>query len=83
VYPVESQFEKFDAETLAFLWYVLFQNHPPLERKKNIFVNSQIFGRVVKFGKCGRLNFKLVSYLSQSVKIFFFPIVFIPVVSKM
>jgi len=44
VYPI-------DAETLASSWYELFENHPPFERN-NIFVNSQIFGRVVKFGKC-------------------------------
>ena len=47
-----TKFENFDAETLAFLWYVLFENHPSLEGDNN-FVNSQIFERVVKFGKCG------------------------------
>jgi len=48
-----TKFENFDAETLAFFfWYVLFENFPSLEGNNN-FVNSQIFGRVVKFGKCG------------------------------
>ena len=47
-----TKFENFDAETLAFFWYVLFENHPSLEGKNN-FVNSQIFRRVVKLGKCG------------------------------
>ena len=46
------KFENFEAETLAFFWYVLYENHPTLEVNNN-FVNSQIFGRVVKFGKCG------------------------------
>jgi len=36
---------------LAFFWYVLFENHPSLEGKNN-FINSQIIGRAVKFGKC-------------------------------
>ena len=26
-----TKFENFDAETLAFFWYVLFENHPSLE----------------------------------------------------
>jgi len=47
-----TKFENFDAETLAFFWYVLFENHPSLEGNNN-FVNSQIIGRVVTFGKCG------------------------------
>ena len=47
----DTEFENFDAEMLAFLWYVLFENHPSFEGNNN-FVNSQIFGRVVKFGKC-------------------------------
>jgi len=46
-----TKFEHFDAETLAFFWYVLFENHPPFEGNNN-FVNSHMFGRVVKFGKC-------------------------------
>jgi len=46
-----TKFENFDDETLAFIiWYVLFENHPSLEGNNN-FVNSQIFGRVVEFGK--------------------------------
>jgi hypothetical protein len=36
---------------LAFLWYVLAENDPSFEGN-NIFANTQIFGRVVKFGKC-------------------------------
>jgi ribosomal protein L31 len=56
-----TKFENVDAETLAFLWYVLFENHPAFEGN-NKFVNSQIFGRVVKFGKCAIQNFKQVSY---------------------
>ena len=47
-----TKFENFDAETLAFFWYVLFENHSSLEGNNN-FINSQIFGRVLKFGKCG------------------------------
>jgi len=47
-----TKIEKFDAEMLAFFWYVLFENHPSLEGNNN-FVNSLIFGRVAKFGKCG------------------------------
>ena len=43
--------ENFDAETLAVFWYGLIENHPSLEGNNN-FVNSQIFGRVVKSGKC-------------------------------
>ena len=77
-----TKFENFDVETLAFLWYVLFENHPPFEGN-NKFVNSQIFRRVVKFGKCASQNFKQVSYLLQSVQIFVCPIRFIPVVTKM
>ena len=46
-----TKFENFDAEMLALLWYVLFENHPFFEGNSN-FVNCQIFGRVVKFGKC-------------------------------
>ena len=76
-----TKLENFDAETLVFLWYVLFENHPPFEGKSN-FVNSQIFRRVVKFGKCAIQNFKQVSYLPQSVKIFVCPLRFIPVVRK-
>jgi hypothetical protein len=58
-------FENFDAETLAFLWYELFENHPPFVGNSN-FVNSHIFGRVVKFGKGVIYNFKQVSYLGCS-----------------
>ena len=47
-----TNFGIFDAGTLAFFWYVLFQSHPSLEGN-NKFVNSQIFGRVIRFGKCG------------------------------
>jgi ribosomal protein L31 len=36
---------------LAFLWYVLAENHPSFEGKNN-FVKRQIFGRVVKFEIC-------------------------------
>jgi len=36
---------------LALLRYVLSENHPSFEGNNN-FVNSQIFGRVVKFGMC-------------------------------
>ena len=46
-----TKFEHFDAEMLAFFWYVLFETHPPFVRNSN-FISSQIFGRVVKFGKC-------------------------------
>ena len=77
-----TKFENLDVETLAFLWYVLFENHPPFEGNNN-FVNSEIFKRVVKFGKCSSQNFKHISYLPQSVKIFVCPIRFIPVVTKM
>jgi len=56
------RFENFDSETLAFLWYVLFENHPSLKGNNNL-INSQIFGRVVKFGKCSIQNIKQVSYL--------------------
>jgi len=77
-----TKFENFDVKTFAFLWYVLFEDHPPFEGNNN-FVNSQIFRRVVKFGKCASQNFKQVSYLPQSVKIFVCPINFIPVVTKM
>jgi hypothetical protein len=35
---------------LAFLWYVLAENHPPSEGNNN-FANMQIFRGVVKFGK--------------------------------
>jgi len=56
------EFENFDSETLAFLWYVLFENHPSLKGKNNL-INSQIFGRVVKFGKCDIQNIKQVLYL--------------------
>jgi len=73
-----TKFENSDVETLAFLWYVLFENHPPFEGNNN-FVSSQIFRRVVKFGKCASQNFKQVSYLLQSVKIFVCPIRLIPV----
>jgi len=45
-----TKLENFVAKTLAFLWYVLFENHPRFEGNNN-FINSQIFGRVVKFGK--------------------------------
>jgi len=54
-------FEHFDAETLAFFCYVMFENHPPFEGN-NKFVNCQIFGRVVKYGKCVIYEFKQVSY---------------------
>ena len=47
-----TKFENFDTEILAFLWYVLFENHASLEGNNNFF-NSQIFRRVVKFEKCG------------------------------
>ena len=67
---------------VRFFWCVLFENNLSLEGNSN-FVNSQIFGRVVKFGKCGIYKFKQVSYLPQSVKIFVCSIRFIPVVSKM
>ena len=52
-----TNFENFDADTLVFLWYVLFENHPFLVGNNN-FVNSQIFGRVVKFGKTWHLEFQ-------------------------
>jgi len=55
-----TKFENFDAETLAFLWYVLFENHPPFKENNN-FANSQIFRRIVKFGKCAIQNFIRVS----------------------
>jgi hypothetical protein len=42
---------KFLCQNASVLWYVLFENHPPSEGNNNFF-NSQIFGRVVKFGKC-------------------------------
>jgi len=37
-----TKFENFDAEMLAFFWYVLFENHPSLEGNNN-FVNNQSF----------------------------------------
>jgi len=46
-----TQLENFDAETLAFPQYALFENYPSFEGNDD-FVNSQIFGRVVKFGNC-------------------------------
>jgi len=46
-----AQLENVDAETLAFLCYVQFENYPFFEGN-NYFVNSQIFGRVIKFGNC-------------------------------
>ena len=83
VYPVESQSLKIlMSKRLRFLWYVLFENHPPFEGN-NKFVNSQIFRRVVKFGKCASQNFKQVSYLPQCIKIFVCPITLIPAVTKM
>jgi len=52
VYPFESQkLENFDAEMLSFLLYVLFETYPSFDGNSN-FINSQIFGRVVIFGKC-------------------------------
>jgi hypothetical protein len=45
VYSQRTKFENFDPKTLACLWHVLFENHPPLEGNNN-FVNSQIFRRV-------------------------------------
>jgi len=56
------KFENFDAETLALLCYVLLENHPLFEGNNN-FINSQIFRRVVKFGKYAIQNFKQVLYL--------------------
>jgi hypothetical protein len=41
-----TEFENIYAETFAVLWYVMFQNHPPLEGNNN-FVNGEIFRRVV------------------------------------
>jgi hypothetical protein len=38
---------------------------PPLEGN-NIFIKSQIFRRVVKFGKCAIQNFKQVSFLPSA-----------------
>jgi len=77
-----TKFENFDAKTLVFLWYVLFENHPLIEGNNN-FINCQTFRRVVKFVKCASQNFKQVSYLPQSVRIFVCRIRFIPVVTKM
>ena len=57
-----TKFENFDAKMLVFLWYVLFENHPLFEGNNN-FVKSQIFRRVVKFGKCVSKNLKQVLYL--------------------
>jgi len=37
-----TEFEKFDAKMLVFLWYVLFENHPSLEGNNNL-INSHIF----------------------------------------
>jgi len=31
MYPISHKVENFDSETLAFLWYVLFENHPSLK----------------------------------------------------
>ena len=45
-----TKFENFDAETLAFLWYILLENNPSFEGNNN-FIYCQIFGRVVKFRK--------------------------------
>jgi hypothetical protein len=42
---------KFLCQNACVFWYVLFKNHPPSEGNNN-FVNSQIFRRVLKFGKC-------------------------------
>jgi len=50
-----TKFKNFDAELLAFLWYVLFGNHPSFEGNKD-FVNNQIFRRAVKFGKCKKIK---------------------------
>jgi hypothetical protein len=36
---------------LVWGWYILFEYHPSFEGNNNI-VNSQIFEKVVKFGKC-------------------------------
>ena len=44
-----TKFENFDAATLVFFGMYYFENHRSLEGNNN-FVNSQIFGRVVKFG---------------------------------
>ena len=63
-----TKFENSDVETLAFLLYVLFENHPPFEGNKN-FVNSQVFRRVVKSGKCASQNFKR-SRISRSLSKF-------------
>jgi hypothetical protein len=45
-----KKFAYFDAHMFEFLWYVFFEIHPHFEGNNNL--NSQIFGRVVKFGKC-------------------------------
>ena len=52
-----TKFENFDAKMLAFLRYVMSENHPSFDGKNN-FVNSQIFRRVVKFGMC-HLEFQI------------------------
>jgi len=60
VFSRVTKFENFDTETLVFLWYVLFENHPPFEGNNN-FINSQIFRRVVEFAKCSEFQTGLVS----------------------
>ena len=51
-----TKFENFDVETLVFLRHVLFENRPPFEGNNSF--KSQIFRRVVKFGKCAIQNFQ-------------------------
>jgi len=55
-----TKFEYFYAATFSFLWYVLFEYLPSFKEYNN-FANSQIFRRIVKFGKCAIQNFIRVS----------------------
>ena len=67
MYSVNLQsLKNFDAKMLAFIRYVLSENHPSFEGNNN-FVNSQIFGRVVKFGMC-HLEFEIGLMSSIKVK---------------
>jgi hypothetical protein len=63
-------------------WCVLFESHPPFERS-NCFSNSQIFRRVVKFGKlavCISNKSSIIEIVSEISPVH---VRFIAVVSKM
>jgi len=66
VYPVESQSLKIlMPKCFHFFGMYYLKITPPLEGN-NIFIKSQIFRRVVKFGKCAIQNFKQVSFLPSA-----------------